>query len=186
MYSRACCWQLVALCSLPTAACTGDTSHPSRQVRAAVPPTRLPDCPHPVASNTAWSQVSTPDGRFTLRLPVGYALMGGTDNMWRIQGGSVSYSSAPRAQAWIDSLLTDTTAAHRGWCHEQIAGMPSLVKYAYSDHAFAGAGYYLQVVGQIDDASDVRLIGMMRDTTRAAVLLEIARSLKPSATPGAR
>ena len=64
--------------------------------------------------------------------------------------------------------------------------MRALVQYTYVADAATGPGYYLYAVVPSQKSAWVRLIGMMRDTAQAGVLLQAARSLSPSVKRNAR
>ena len=56
-------------------------------------------------------------------------------------------------------------------------GVVALIQFTYATPA-TGPGYYLSELLPLDSGRDLRLTGFMRDTLRAQVLLEIARSVR--------
>jgi len=138
----------------------------------------LSPCPPASTSQTSWLDARSRDGRLTLRLPRDYSeSQSGSGDVWFFHDGSVGYRLVPRAQRREDSLSKDSTAPGKGWCRENVDGKMALIKFTYATPA-TGPGYYLSELLPLDSGRDLRLIGFMRDTLRAQVLLEIARSVR--------
>jgi len=138
----------------------------------------LSHCPQASMSQTGWLQAKSRDGRLTLRVPGDYSEShSGSAEVWFFQDGSVGYQVVPTAQRWEDSLSKDSTAPARRWCGENIDGRRAMIRFTYATPA-TGPGYYMLALVQFDSGRDLRLIGFMRDTLRAQVLLQIARSVR--------
>ena len=174
-------WKLVVLCALLLSACEKrkrDMPVEQTHAGAARAEAVLPRCAPGASSVGGLQQVGTKDGRSVLRLPVGYSSMPTTTGeMWTIPGGTIAYRRTRVDRVWYDSIRTAPSAATHGWCQDTVAGVPSVVQYVYVANAATGPGYYLQLVAPIGTNEEIRLVGRMRDTARAAVLLAIARSL---------
>jgi len=70
-----------------------------------------------------------------------------------------------------------------GWCEGRIGRSWTLLQYVYATPV-TGPAYYLKAIWRLDAGSDLRLTGMMRDTARAELLLEIARSVRVTGVAG--
>lgn len=178
------CRALLPLCAalaLSGLACNGQ-SRESRDDTAAVARSistpALPSCPRPAVDVASWDTVDTRDGRLTLRLPPQRSVLpSGAAEGWTLPDGEIGYQVVGRDQYWFDSVSADRGASGQGWCLEQIDGRPVLIQYTYASPA-TGPGYYMQAVWRLGPRQELRLSGRMRDTTRAGVLLEIARSVR--------
>ena len=175
-------WKLAVLCALLLSACLEkrkrDTPAEQAHAGAAGAEAVLPQCARGASAVGDLQQVGMKDGRSALRLPVGYSSMPTTTGeMWAIPGGTIAYRRTREDRVWYDSIRTDLSAATHGWCQDTVAGVPSVVQYVYLANAATGPGYYLQVVAPVGGNEEIRLVGRMRDTVRASVLLAIARSL---------
>jgi hypothetical protein len=106
--------------------------------------------------------------------------------MWVGQEGTFSYRFAPVEGRRNDSIGTDPTSATHGWCLDQIDSVTTLVQYLYAAHAATGPGYYLQVIYPVDADRELLLIGYARDTSRAPILVAIARSVRLHANTSRR
>lgn len=122
--------------------------------------------------------MTTRDGRVSFRLPPEYStLASATGEVWVLPIGTFAYRYAAPEQRWYDSLLAAPSSPSRGWCTEQIGGVPTLIQYTYASPA-TGAGHYLQGIAPVERGRKLRLIGFAHDTTRAGVLLEITRGTR--------
>lgn len=141
----------------------------------------LSPCPQAIVNQTGWLEVKSHDGRLAFRVPGNYSESHtGSADVWFFQDGSVGYQLVPKAQSWQDSLSKDSTAPARGWCRENVDGRTALIQFTYATPA-TGPGYYLLGLLPFDSGRDLRLIGFMRDTLRAQVLLAIAQSVRINA-----
>jgi len=138
----------------------------------------LSPCPQASISRTSWRDARSRDGRLTLRLPRDYSESESSAwDVWFFGDGSVGYRLVPKIQRWEDSLSKNSTAPAKGWCRENVDGRMALIQFTYATPA-TGPGYYLSELLPLDSGRDLRLTGFMRDTLRAQVLLEIARSVR--------
>lgn len=178
------CSVALVLVSLITASCKRPSPDASADPAAIARDRklhRLPGCPRMAPETSGWSTVRTGDGLLMFQLPPGYSdfLAGTVTRMWDIPGGTFAYSTDSGARhGWSDEILTDSTAASRGWCLGAIAGREALMQYGYAPLAHSGSGYYLQAVRPLEAGRELHLIGYVRDTTRARSLLEIAWSVR--------
>lgn len=186
-------WNRIAFVVVPAMIvfvdCTGQSQNdsPDAAKRGAqvLPLGRLPNCRRVEISTMAWPEIGSSDGTLTLRLPAegSRRLPSGTNGMWIIREGTFSYRYAPVEERRNDSIATDPTSAAHGWCLDQLDGAATLVQYVYAPYAATGPGYYLQAYRPVDARRELRLIGYARDTSRAAILLAIARSVRLHASP---
>lgn len=160
-------------CSAEPRSSPRDTSPSGRQAQASV----LPGCPRSSVNTSGWQKVGTSDGKLVFNLPVGHSRSAhGPPEAWVWPGGEVGYHLSASDQHRIDSVSADPASPSSGWCTEQIAGKTVVIQYVYASPA-AGPGFYMTAYWRVGPDLGIWLAGRVHDTTKAATLLEIARSV---------